>query len=102
MVGGIEKDEKKREGKWRCLLVVGMHWVQDRKDESSRRDKREKDIRTGNGGGWKSGFSHGWCSFSTVRNRVLGCVNPVTYGGHSGLRAPRPSSGNGKRGAASG
>ena len=47
------------------------------------------------GGGLARGVGEGVrnradCSFSTVRKRVLGCVNPVTYGGHSGLRARRP------------
>lgn len=46
--------------------------------------------RGGRAGGLADVRNGAECSFSTVRNRVLGCVNPVTYGGHSGLRARRP------------
>lgn len=52
-----------------------------------RRDRGYRVVRVANRGGVRNGAD---CSFSTVRNRVLGCVNPVTYGGHSGLRARRP------------
>lgn len=59
--------------------------------ESANRHRRAEAgvVRVARGG--RGAFATGAdCSFSTVRNRVLGCVNPVTYGGHSGLWARRP------------